>query len=45
MTPQEHSDWLLNQLQQPEGMKRGGRVKSAPSLDAMRLATLNKQRK
>jgi hypothetical protein len=47
---QHEGDFLLNQLNpndlgQSEGMKRGGRVKSAPSLDAMRLATLNKQRK
>jgi hypothetical protein len=36
---------LLKQYGDPNNMKNGGRVKSAPSLDAMRLATLNKQRK
>jgi hypothetical protein len=37
MTPAEHADWLASQRNAPpDGMKRGGKVQFAKSLDAMR---------
>jgi hypothetical protein len=44
MTPNEHADWLLQNLNVPPegGMKRGGKVRKPVSLGAMRLAVQNK---
>ena len=47
MTPAEHSDWLLKQLDvpppAPEGMKRGGKVSISNNPDTMMLEVNNRK--
>jgi hypothetical protein len=47
MTPAEHSDWLLKQLDVPpaEGMKRGGKVSISNNPDTMMLEVNNQKMK